>query len=78
MTIGEIADEYFGFLDFWEELKEDAWHNFWKRMAWLCRYGHIGYEDALRMPLVEANALGIALNELLEEESRKTAQPNDD
>ena len=42
----------------------------------ICRYGHTGYEDALRMPLAEANAFGHALNEILEEE--KKAPPSND
>lgn len=67
---------YFSLLDWWEELRDDAWHNFWKRTAVICRYGHTGYEDVLRMPLAEANAFGLALNELLEEE--KDSIPSND
>ena len=65
-----MAASYFAVLDWWEDLREDAWDNLWKRTAVLCRYGHIGYEDAMRMSLAEANAFGHALNELLEEERK--------
>lgn len=54
-------------------MAEDGWQNLWKRLAVVCRYGHIGYEEALRMPLAELNAFGEALNEVLEEE--KSSSP---
>ena len=63
-------------LDFWEGLRPDAWENFWTRTAVICRYGHTGYEGALRMPLAEANAFGEAINRILEEE--KDSVPTND
>jgi hypothetical protein len=47
-------------------------------MAVICRYGHLGYEDALGMPLAEANAFGHALNELIEEENKKGSPSHED
>jgi len=52
-------------------LREDGWQNLWKRTALICRYGHTGYEDAMRMPLAEANAFGHALNEIIRDEQKK-------
>ena len=66
-----MAARYFALLDWWEGFREDAWENVWKRTAVICRYGRTGYEDALRMPLAEANAFGHALNELIKDEQSK-------
>lgn len=50
--------------------------DFWKRMAFICRYGHTGLVDAMAMPTSDSVAFMDAINTLIGEES-PTASHND-
>lgn len=43
--------------------------NTWKRLAYVCRYGHIGLDEALHTGTRELNKFAKALSEIVEEEN---------
>lgn len=49
--------------------------NFWETMAVLCRYGHLGLNDAMAMPRSDAHTLGEEILELIVQENKR---PSDD
>lgn len=48
---------------------------FWATIAFLCRYGHLGLNDAMAMPCLDTHYLCEAVGKLIGEENQR---PNDD
>lgn len=48
---------------------------FWETMAVLCRYGHLGLNDAMAMPTSDAYLMGEQILELVTQENKR---PSDD
>jgi len=57
----------------WERYGEDVPQEIWKKVAYACRYGHIGLREAMGLPQSALSYFCIALNEIVKEENEAAA-----
>lgn len=62
----------------WEDIREDFLHRTFKNIAYMTRYGRIGYEEAMRIPAWERSWYLESINELLSEERPNALRTEDD
>lgn len=60
---------YFYIIGRFEYWAKDAIDRIFRRVAFACRYGHIGYQEAMDMPVRDLNEFCSALSEMIKEEN---------
>jgi len=71
----QLVNEYLEIIRAWEAHRRDFIRERFRRVAFMTRYGHIGYEEALAIPAWEGRMFREAIDWLLESESKKTGLP---
>jgi len=70
--------QLYAIIDAWERSKEDILETTFKNIAYMTRYGRIGYEEAMRIPAWERAHYMKSLDELISEERPGFSNPEND
>jgi len=69
---------WWSIIDAWKKAREDIVKTTFKNIAYMTRYGRIGYEEAMRIPAWERAHFLESINELIHEERPGSLNPEDD
>ena len=70
--------QWYSILKTWEDVREDLPKRVFKNLAFMTRYGRIGYEEAMRIPAWERSMYLELLSEIIREEKPRPSQSEDD
>ena len=70
--------QWYSILKAWEDVREDLPKRVFKNLAFMTRYGRIGYEEAMRIPAWERSMYLESLSETIREEKPGPFQSEDD